>query len=101
MAKFYIQSRNVSFVVSAHDAEGAALWAMHQIIESKVDESNIECEASIYLPMLDGLAEFDETILCSEIGLGRDEAGVLDTDTIFRHWRQLMKAADSLFDQLN
>ena len=36
MAKYYIQSKNVSFVVCATDAEGAALWAMHRVIDEKI-----------------------------------------------------------------
>ena len=38
MAKYYIESGDVSFVVSACDAEGAALWAMHRIIDSKIND---------------------------------------------------------------
>lgn len=121
MAKYYIQSGNVSFVVSAQDAEGAALWAMHQTIEKMVTVFEDECEGirisneqfgdegteaadatdCIYEPMLEGLAQFAETISCSEIGFGRDEVAALETDEVFLHWRQLMQAADYLFDKLN
>ncbi len=120
MAKYYIQSKNVSFVVCANDAEGAALWAMHRVIDEKicdfeeqrlldmwfeeedVDEDPIDDvpQAVPYEAMLDGLAEFDETISISERGIGHDEAGLLDTEEIFRQWRQLMKAVDRLFDQM-
>ena len=121
MAKYYIQSGNVSFVVAAHDVEGAALWAMHRTIEKMVVAFEDECEGlrisheefgdadsepldsddDFYLPMLDGLAEFDETIKCSQIGFGREDAGTLETEKVFLHWRQLMQAADYLFDRLN
>ena len=120
MAKFYIQSGNVSFVVTANDAEGAALWAMHQTIERMIEINeemdefylNHSCELDgeqnesdrefqIYSSMLDGLAQFAETIKCSQRGFGRDDAGELDTDEVFRHWNQLMRAADRLFDRLN
>lgn len=120
MAKYYIQSGNVSFVVCANDAEGAALWAMHRVIDEKIcdyeeqqlledifaedssDEEPIDgCPQAIpYEPMLEGLAEFAEKICISEIGSGRDEAGSLDTEEIFRQWRQLMVAVDRLFDQM-
>ena len=33
MPKYYIQSGTVSFVVSACDPEGAALWAMHRMMD--------------------------------------------------------------------
>ena len=120
MAKYYIQSGNVSFVVGAHDVEGAALWAMHRTIEKMVESYEDECEGirisqqefgddesedfdsidEFYEPMLDGLAQFDETIKCSQIGFGRDDAAELETEQIFLHWRQLMSAADHLFDRL-
>ncbi len=121
MAKYYIQSKNVSFVVCATDAEGAALWAMHRVIDEKIcdfeeqklldrwfeDEDCFDDEpiddvpqAIPYNAMLDGLAEFGEMISISEIGAGRDEAGLLHTEEIFRQWRQLMKAVDHLFDQM-
>ncbi len=121
MAKYYIQSGTVSFVIGAHDVEGAALWAMHRTIEKMVVAFEDECEGvrisnqefgddesdvhdpieDIYEPMLDGLARFDETIKCSQIGFGREDAGTLETEEVFRHWRQLMQAADYLFDRLN
>jgi hypothetical protein len=119
MAKYYITSNKVSFVVCANDAEGAALWAMHRIIDEKIcdheeqklldkwfeddfDDEPIDGipEAIPYEAMLNGLAEFGEMIKISQIGSGRDEAGLLFTDEIFRQWRQLMCAVDRLFDQM-
>jgi len=38
--------------------------------------------------------------MISEIGAGRDEAGLLHTEDIFGQWRQLMQAVDRLFDQM-
>lgn len=110
MAKFYIHSGNVSFVVTAQDAEGAALWAMHRVIDSMIDDSlesalayeelGLDLPPMLpYEPVLDGLAEFGPTIHVSECGFGYDEAGCLDTELIFKHWRQLMTAAEQLFDQ--
>lgn len=101
MAKFYIQSGEVSYVVAAQDIEGAAMWVMHQTIEKMVDAYDLIEEDSIFEPTMAGLAMFGPTIDCSQIGSGRDDAGTLDTDTIFRTWQQLMAAADRLFDQLN
>ena len=101
MAKFYIHSGEVSYVVAAQDVEGAAMWVMHQVIEKMVDCYEMTDDDSIFAPTLAGLAMFDEEIQCSQIGFGREDAGTLDTDTIFRTWQQLMAAADELFDQLN
>ena len=126
MPKYYVQSNNVNFIVGANDAEGAALWAMHRIIDEKIcdfEEANMlrdlddlfedpeqtlqptesieGCPQSVPLePMLEGLAEFDETVTVSELGLGRDDAGRFETEEIFRQWRQLMTAVDRMFDQL-
>ena len=124
MAKFYIESGNVSFVVCANDAEGAALWAMHRMIDDKVcqyedeadvraqlvedamlfeeaDETDTGVPGNVPLePMLEGLSEFDETIKISQRGFGRDDEGCIETEEIFRQWRQLMTAMDRLFDQM-
>lgn len=124
MAKFYIESGNVSFVVCANDAEGAALWAMHRTIDDKVcqyedeadvraqliddamlfeesDEDNQDVPGNVPLePMLEGLSEFDETIRISQRGFGRADEGSIETEEIFRQWRQLMTAMDRLFDQM-
>ena len=111
MAKFYIQSGEVSFVVTAQDAEGAALWAMHRVIDSMIDDS-LESALAYeelgmdlppmlpYEPVLDGLAEFGPQINVSECGFGYHEAGLLETENVFKQWRQLMSAAEQLFDQL-
>ena len=120
MPKYYIESGNVSFVVNANDAEGAALWAMHRTIDDMICdyedevtlrgqlvEDALAYEEPIdgvpdnvpFEPMLEGLAEFGETILISERGFGRDDAGRVDTDETFGQWRQLMMAMDRLFDE--
>lgn len=119
MAKYYITSNKVSFVVCANDAEGAALWAMHRVIDEKIcdfeeqkllnqwfeddfDDEPIDGipQAVPYEAMLDGIAEFGEMIKISEMGADRDEAGLLFTEDIFGQWRQLMTAVDRLFDQM-
>lgn len=121
MAKYYIQSGQVSYIVGACDIEGAALWTMHRIMDEKicdyednllsngmdpfdlpVSDAGIEGvpQAVPYEAMLEGLAEFGETIRVSEIGMGRDDAGELDTEEIFHQWRQLMQAVDRLHDRL-
>jgi len=121
MAKYYIHSGNVSFVVCACDVEGAALWAMHRIMDEKIcdyednlleqnidpfnlpiDDADIQGvpEAIPYEAMLNGLAQFDETIQVSERGFKHNDAGDLETEEIFHQWRQLMQAVDRLHDRL-
>ena len=120
MPKYYIESGNVSFVVCANDAQGAALWTMHRTIDEKICEYEDELSLRSHLvqdaaeyeepidgvpenvpfePMLEGLAEFDEVIYISEIGFSRDDSGCLETDEVFTNWRQLMAAVDRLFDK--
>jgi hypothetical protein len=121
MAKFYIQSGSVSFVISACDVEGAALWAMHRIMDQKIcdyedellanqidpfdlpisDDHLVDVPQAVpYEAMLEGLAQFEATILVSQRGFGRDDAGELETEEIFHQWRQLMLAVDRLHDRL-
>ena len=121
MAKYYIQSGQVSYIVGACDVEGAALWTMHRIMDEKICDYEDALlskgldpyeapgpdfaidgvpQAVPYEAMLDGLAEFGGTILVSEIGIGRDDAGELETEDIFHQWRQLMQAVDRLHDRL-
>ena len=65
------------------------------------DGDHVDAPGNVPLePMLEGLAEFDETIKISQRGFGRDDEGCIDTDEVFRQWRQLMTAMDRLFDQM-
>ncbi len=122
MAKFYLESADVRFIVCAADVEGAALWAMHRVMDRMIDayeaakaewydadfDDELENhplsgnaalgipEAIPYDAMLEGLVQFDETIRISEIGFGRCEAAELRTEEIFHKWRQLMLAVDRL-----
>ncbi|MFT5302138.1 MAG: hypothetical protein ACI814_002952 [Mariniblastus sp.] len=121
MAKYYIHSGSVSYVVCACDVEGAALWAMHRIMDEKIcdyEDEILECNldpfelpisdahlqeipsAVPYEAMLEGLAQFGESIQVSERGFGHDEAGELETENIFHQWRQLMLAVDRLHDRM-
>ncbi|MDG1874713.1 MAG: hypothetical protein P8J27_12430 [Mariniblastus sp.] len=121
MAKYYIQSGKVSFVVCACDVEGAALWTMHRIMDEKICDFEDELisqdidpfslpiseteitdvpEAIPYEAMLNGLAQFGESIQVSQRGFGRTDAGELQTEDIFQQWRQLMQAVDRLHDRL-
>ena len=121
MAKFYIHSGSVSYVVCACDVEGAALWAMHRVMDQKIceyedellanetdpfdltvsDEQMIEVPQAVpYEAMLEGLAQFEESIMVSQRGFGHGDAGELETEQIFHQWRQLMLAVDRLHDRL-
>lgn len=103
MSKFYIQSRDVSFVVSAVDAEGAALWLLNRVIEQHLPIEQIEqrqiCN-EMALALLDELAGFGEEIHVSEIGFGHEEVAVFDTLNLIEVWGSLIRAIDNLLEQL-
>ena len=103
MAKFYVQSANTKFVVTAADAEGAALWVINQIVErtfpNTVDpEHRINGENFLYV--VSTMDQFDAEVLVSEIGFGRCEVAILDTELLFKQWYQLVNAVSHLFDQM-
>ena len=104
MAKYYLTSGNIELVVSAMDAEGAALWMINQIVDqvvSPTEEFNASDSASELIDYVEALDVFDDQILVSEIGFGRDEAGVLETEGLFMHWFQLSSALNNLLDRLD
>ena len=123
MPKYYIESGNVRYIVCAVDSEGAAMWAMHRLmdtmaktyqqakadwydeeLEEALPDATLESDEELFgLPegipydaVMEGLAQFEPLIRLSEIGFGRQEAGSLDTENIFHKWRQLMVAVDRL-----
>lgn len=104
MSKFYIQSGDVSFVVSAADAEGAALWLLNRVIEQHLPVEQIEQRQigdEMAMALLDELAGFGEEIHVSEIGFGNDEADVFDTLNLIEVWGSLIRAIDNLLEQLD
>lgn len=100
MAKFYLTSGEVEFVVTAVDAEGAALWVINQFIGEAVSLED-ETETSDYalIDYMESLDQFGEQIMVSQIGFGREEVGLLETEWMFMHWFQLSSALDQLLDQ--
>lgn len=110
MAKFYIQSGTVQYLVQAEDAEAAALWALNKIINRCLEQNTptdlvaselvltaneqLICRASM------ALDHFDSVVAVSQIGFGRDESGVFDTEILFKQWSEYVLAMTNLFDQL-
>ncbi len=105
MPKFYVRSGEVSLIVTAMDAEGAALWAIHQ--HSRLPES-VEGipDGPEELPAWDDLlpdfaAELPElgtTIRVSERGAGRADAGRFATDAAMAKYGQLLVAVERLLE---
>ncbi len=98
MPKYYVKSGEVSIVVSAMDAEGAALWAIHRnadlpdIIDADV------CDDTDWQEMLPEWAreELADSIEVSERGLGRSEAGRFATNDARIKYGQLLVAVERL-----
>ncbi len=104
MAKFYLTSGTVEFVVTAADAEGAALWMINQVIDQTVEpgeQFDENDQASELIDYIEAADIFDDQVMVSEIGFGRDEAGVLETQWLFMKWFQLSNALNNLLDQLD
>ena len=104
MGKFYIQSGNVSQVLSTEDAESAAIFTLQCTINKffPVDEIEIRLVNRLSLEVvLRGLAELDSSISVSQIGVGRCEAGLFETEELFAKWRTRVYSISYIFDQFS
>ncbi len=95
MAKYYVQSGNVRTVISADDAEKAALWVVHramqQVIPVYEDEEltpNQKGEAAV----IQGIMVLGNSVSISEIGFDRCDSEQRDTFELVIQWHQLMVA---------
>jgi len=98
MPKYYVKSGEVSVVVSAVDAEGAALWAIHRNADlPEVIESEL-CDETDWQDMLPEWAsqELGDSISVSERGLGRADAGRFATGDAMTKYGQLLVAVERL-----
>ncbi len=103
MAKFYVQSGNVRSVVSADEAEKAALWIVHKTLQQVVpvyEDSELTAEEKSDVALLQGIMVLGNQIQISEKGFDRDDAENIDTFDLLVHWHQLMIALDRLSQQL-
>ena len=103
MPKYYVKSGEVSVVVSAIDAEGAALGAIHrnadlpEVVEADFCDDD-SCEDTDWQDMLPEWAreELADTIEVSERGMGRSDAGRFATDDAMTKYGQLLVAVERL-----
>ncbi len=104
MSKFYVQSGHVSWIVQAADAEGAALWLLDQTLRPFLPAGEIgstpQREEAVAC-LLEGLARLEPSIVVSQIGMGRWEAGHFDTGDLFNTWQQLSRSVNALFDSFH
>jgi hypothetical protein len=95
MAKFYVQCGSFREVVTADDAEKAALWGMHIIMEKvlPLDELDwVETQDLAVAKYKSGFTELGEQVLVSERGFDRDECGKFETEPLLKEWNQLLVA---------
>lgn len=113
MAKFYVQSGSVRSVVDSVDLDRAALWAVNEVMDHALSLDGESLEGDLYnesdyetedfgFAKLDATKPIAEsrylgaTVRISEIGFDRDDAMVVDTLEVFRHWYELFQAVSVL-----
>ena len=102
MAKFYIQTGELSYIVSAQDSQGAALWVLHQAIQRCEREHGWQLDDwqeadALPVELTDRL---DMHVDVSQLGFGRHEAGRFETQELYDVWRSLYFSMLFLFDQM-
>lgn len=99
MSKYYVQCGTSQRVVTAEDPRGAALWAIHEIIDQALDLDAIDWEDEAEIENLDlirVMLALGDRVLVSERGFGRCEAGAFDTPELMTEWNQLIVAVSRL-----
>lgn len=103
MSKFYVQSGNVSLVLSGIDSEDAARRTLQHTINNFFPIHDIEIRLLNGFSMdtvLMGLAELEPEVAVSQIGFGRDESGLFDRRELFAKLCGEAHSLSHLFDQL-
>ena len=103
MAKFYIQSGEVSFVVSAADSQAAALWALNRIIDQHLPIEQIEQRQmgnEMVEALLDELAGVEAYFFVSQTGFESADHEIFETSNLIEVWTSLLRAIDRLLDQI-
>ena len=104
MSKYYIESGEVKVIVAAVDAEGAALFVLNQTINKllpveTIDERHVDADAMSYV--IKCLELLGNEFHISEIGFGRHEVAILDTELLLKRWCELLCAMNNLMDRLD
>jgi hypothetical protein len=99
MAKFYVQSGSIRTILDSVDLDRAALWAVNEVMDHTL---SLDCETMEGGQDSDAAKQGMEsrflaaTIQISEVGFDRDDASVVDTLEVFRHWYELFQAVSVL-----
>ena len=76
-----------------------ALWAVHQFLGKRIDLSSVEWtrpETIDREDIVEAMLCLADTVFVSEIGFGRDDAGMIDTADLLTEWNQLVVAVQRL-----
>jgi hypothetical protein len=84
MAKFYVESGSFRGIVDSDNAETAAVWAIHRVMQPPRSQEPKDA---------DGLFRLQDDIRVSEKGFGRYEARRIETRDAFLNWARLVKDA--------
>lgn len=93
MAKYYVQSGSFRGIVNSIDADRAALWAIHTVMQRVVP---LDSDQPVQTFESDEHLALGETIQLSERGFDDDQSSVVDTFEAFRHWYELLQTMDKL-----
>lgn len=99
MPKFYVKSGNFRTTINAFDAEKAALWAVHKVMEQVLPFYDTEdtgpCGRNSACSR-DAVMVLGETMFVSELGFESQHQYELDTVELQIHWHQLTIALTRL-----
>ena len=99
MAKYYVQSGNVRTVISADDAEKAALWVVHKAMQQVVpvyEDTELTPDQKSEVAVVQGIMVLGNSVKISEVGFDRCDGQELDTFELVVQWHQLMIALSRL-----
>lgn len=105
MAKFYVQSGSFQGVVDSYDAECAAVWAIHRVMDCEPTTARRrDLDASLDRTELSadvGLFRLGDEIGISERGFGRRDRQRFATKDAFLKWLQLVHTVETLRERLD
>ncbi len=77
MAKFYVESGSFRGIVDSDNAETAAVWVIHRVMQPPRSQEQSDA---------DGLFRLQDDIRVSERGFGRSKAKRIETRDAFSNW---------------
>ena len=103
MAKFYLQSGTAKLILDSEDAERAALWFIHRVMESissVYEDTSLEDDRKLDCALVESLLDLGPSIFVSQRGFDRGDSDPFETFDIVMYWHQLMIALSRLNQKL-